>query len=89
MLNNEEDILNKKRTVMLYTGSAFNSVKSRKLIIKSENSQRPIVIKTNTGRRILKRKGEIPGIKEKIWYKKESIANIFSFSKVIDQYRIT
>lgn len=55
---------------------------------KVESSQRPIVMKTNIGRRVIKRHWDIPEIEEKAWYDKESIAKIFSFSKLSYQYII-
>ena len=63
-------------------------MKNRKFITKVDNSQRPIVMKRNTDRRVIQRHWKIPGIKEKVWCEKDLIANIFSFSKFSDQYRI-
>jgi hypothetical protein len=44
---------------------------------------------TNVGTRILDKEGKINGLDGRVYYDPESIANIFSFSKLAEQYHVT
>ena len=41
------------------------------------------------GRRKITHTGVLPGFSGRIWYDKDSMANIFSFAEVSNQHRIT
>ena len=41
----------------------------------------PIKMKTNVGSHRINKEGEVPGLKKKVWFDKESMANIFSFAR--------
>ena len=78
-----------KESVILDTGSTFSAMCNNDLIAGVTNNEQIIEMKTNTGSRLITRKGTIPGMKHKVWHDPKSMTNIFSFAKLADEYRIT
>ena len=46
-------------------------------------------MKTNTGSRIITKKGIMPGLKHKVWHDSDSVANIFGLSELVKEHRTT
>ena len=61
----EEDIFANERTMIVDTRSAFNYVMNKKFITMVEDSQMPVVVKTNAVKRKITKHLEIPEMKEK------------------------
>jgi len=89
MLQKEYDALNFGTSLVLDTGSTFSSVHNKNLITNIKEATKPIMMKTNTGKRLIKEEGTIDGFNKQIWYDPEAAVNIFGFKDVKEQYRIT
>ena len=75
--------------VLLDTGEAFSSVRNRALITGVTKTKDSICMRTNVGTRNLGEHGKFTGFDRPVWYDKDSMANIFSFAELAEQYRIT
>ena len=73
---------------LLDCGATFSSFKNENLVRDIETVDTPIRMRTNVGTRKINQKAEIPGMKKKVWFDEESMANIFSFSEMSDMYHI-
>ena len=88
--DDDEDIIDIKRNgVILDTGSTFNSMANEKLVAGVYDTPDMIQMNTNVGSRLIKKKGKVPGIKEDPWFDANSKANVFSFARLSEQYKIT
>ena len=63
--------------------------KNKDLLQDIREETLPIEMMTNVGRRKITHTGVLPGFNGRIWYDKDSMANIFSFAEVSNQHRIT
>lgn len=45
-------------------------------------------MQNNVGTQKINKEGKVPGLNSKVWLDEQSIANIFSFSKLSNQYHI-
>ena len=90
-LDKQEDTdgLNYMDLVLLDTGATFSLVKNRALITGVTKAKDGICMRTNVGTRNLEEHGRFMGFDRPLWYNKNSIANIFSFAELAQQYRIT
>ena len=81
-LDKQEDTdgLNYMDLVLLDTGATFSLVRNRALIAGVTKAKDPICMRTNVGTRNLEEDGRFTGFHRPIWYDKNSMANIFSFT---------
>ena len=77
---------NNLTSIVLDTGLTFSSVMNKDPFQDIKITKEPIMMRTNVGERVIKQKGKISGLKTEIWYDENSIANIFSFKHIKDQY---
>ena len=89
LMQQEEDKLDFNWSVILDTGSTFTSMKNKDLVVNVEQAEYPIQMRTNTGSREIERQGEVLGLDAKAWIDEDSVANIFSFSDLSDQFHVT
>ena len=75
--------------VLLDTGATFSLVRNRALITGVTKAKDAICMRTNVGTRNLEEHGRFTGFDRPVWYDKNSMANIFSFAELAQQYRIT
>jgi hypothetical protein len=62
--------------------------RNKDLITNIQEAEYPITMNTNVGSRKIEKNGDIPGMKYKVWYDDKSMANIFSFADLVDQYHV-
>ena len=89
LLQDNKDTSINDDTLLLDTGSTFSSIKNGNLITGVRPAERPIEMLTNAGTRIINKTGKMLGLGRNIWYDLDSVANIFGFSDVTDEYRVT
>ncbi|MEM7385683.1 MAG: hypothetical protein AAF514_12125, partial [Verrucomicrobiota bacterium] len=77
------------KSVILDTRLTFSAVNDETLLTGVEKTKDIIRMETNVGSRILDTQGTMPGMTQKVWLDKKSIANIFSFKNVKNDYRVT
>ena len=88
--DDDEEIIDiKKHGVILDTGSTFNSMANENLVAGVYDTKDMIQMNTNVGSRLIKKKGKVPGIKDDPWFDSNSKANVFSFARLSEQYKIT
>ena len=76
-------------TTILDTGATFSSFKQASLLVDKKTAENPIRMQTNVGSRTIEKVVNVPGFKAKIWCDEKSLANIFSFANMVDQYCVT
>ena len=89
MLQQKKDVLYFKTSIILDTGSTFSSMHNKELITGVKKTDRCIMMKTNSGNRVIKNQVTVEGFNKKVWYDPEAHVNIFGFRDVKDQYRVT
>ena len=89
LIQDRKDDLDFNWSVILDTGSTFTSIKNKDLVINMEEADEPIQMRTNTGGRKLNKQGEVIGLETRAWIDEQSVANIFGFSDIVDQYHVT
>ena len=74
--------------VILDTGETFNSFKDCEYLNNGQSGDVSMKMRINVGTRKINKEGTVPGLKSKVWLDEKSIANIFSFVELSQQYHI-
>ena len=64
-------------------------MKNKDLVDNVSKTECPIQMRTNAGSIVIEKQGEVLGLDAKAWVDEESVANMFSFSDMIDQFHVT
>ena len=83
-----QENMNMRNVVILDNGSTVDLFCNPDLVENIRKSEHGMNLATNVGAKMNNTQATIPGYGD-VWYDKDAIANIFSFSKMKQQYRIT
>ena len=64
-------------------------MKNKDLVVNVSKAEYPIKMRTNAGSRVIKKQGEVLVLDAKAWVDEESVAKVFSFSDIANQFHVT
>lgn len=89
MLQQKNNALNFETQLILVKRSTFSSIHNKNLITKVKKANKPIMMKRNTGTKVIQHQRTVEGFKKNVWCNPDTVVNIFGFKAMKDQYRIT
>ena len=88
MLQQKNNALNFETQLILVKRSTFSSIHNKNLITKVKNANKPIMMKRNTGTKVIQHQRTVEGFKKNVWCNPDTVVNIFGFKAMKDQYMI-